>query len=358
MMDSCGSLPSAPSSWLITGGCGFIGTSLIRKLLENGLAGKIRVLDNLSAGTREDLSSVCDFIEINPEPQACRSPNFSKPLREFTARVPDDPGTVELVIGDIRNQHITTGCCAGIDIIIHLAANTGVAPSVENPRHDMECNVIGTVNMLEGARQHGVERFIFASSGAPVGEIEPPIHEDLAPHPVSPYGASKLAGEGYCSAYFRTFGIKTTSLRFGNVYGPLSLHKDSVVAKFIKRALAGKVLQIYGDGSQTRDFIFIEDLLEAILCASKTNLGGETFQIASARETTIEEIALMLKQILNKKKADLNVRIEHGKPRLGDVKRNFSDTSKARKYLAWKSKWPLEKGLTATIDWFLDSACP
>ena len=142
-----------------------------------------------------------------------------------------------------------------------------MGPSVENPRLDMECNVIGTLNMLEGARMHKVKRFIFASSGAPIGECEPPIHEEMAPHPVSPYGASKLAGEGYCSAYFRTFDVETIALRFGNVYGPGSGHKNSVVAKFIRQAMQGETLEIYGDGKQTRDFIYIDDLIQAICLA-------------------------------------------------------------------------------------------
>ena len=114
---------------------------------------------------------------------------------------------------------------------MHLAANSGVAPSVENPLYDMDVNVRGTFNMLEAARKNSVKRFIFASSGAPLGEVEPPIHEEIAPKPVSPYGASKLAGEAYCSAYYRTFGLKTISLRFGNVYGPRSKHKSRILSR-------------------------------------------------------------------------------------------------------------------------------
>ena len=137
----------------------------------------------------------------------------------------------------------------GADVVIHLAANTGVGPSVENPRMDCETNVTGTLNALEAARAAGAGRFVFASSGAPLGVQTPPLHEEMAPHPASPYGASKLAGEGYCSAWFHSFGVETVVLRFGNVYGEGSTRKASVVAKFIKRALAGEVLEIYGDGS-------------------------------------------------------------------------------------------------------------
>jgi len=267
-------------NWLITGGCGFIGTSLIHRLRDENRGGNIRVLDNLSAGSREDLSKVTGYSE--------KEASF----------LTGSPYGVELVVGDIRNYETCLKCCERIDIIVHLAASTGVAPSVEKPRFDLESNVVGTFNMLEAARIKKVEKFVFASSGAPVGEVEPPIHEEKAPRPVSPYGASKLAGEGYCSAYFRTFGIMTTALRFGNVYGPLSKHKNSVVAKFFKQALAGKTLEIYGDGSQTRDFIYIEDLVNAIMCATRADTAGEVFQIATHKETTVNEVATAVKNLV------------------------------------------------------------
>ena len=215
----------------------------------------------------------------------------------------------------------------------------------------MESNVIGTFNLLEAARIQKVERFIFASSGAPIGECEPPIHEEMAPHPVSPYGASKLAGEGYCSAYFRTFGLETVALRFGNVYGPGSTHKNSVVAKFIKQAIEGHTCEIYGDGNQTRDFIFIEDLIDAILKASVADIGGEIFQIATNKEHTVNEVAELLKAQLQLHSIDMKVK--HGQHRIGDVKRNFSDTSKADKILGWQAHVGFEEGIKQTIEWFL-----
>src|SRR5207245_1208344 len=196
-----------------------------------------------------------------------------------------------LIIGDIRDYETCLRSTQKIDIVVHLAASTGVPTSVENPRANFEANVLGIFNMLEAARKNQVKRFIFASSGAPLGEVEPPIHEEKAPKPVSPYGASKLAGEGYCSVYARCFGLKTVVLRFGNAYGPRSGHKQSVVAKFIKQALDGEALEIYGDGAQTRDFIFIDDLVDAIQRAVHAGGGGEIFQIASNRETTVGEIA-------------------------------------------------------------------
>ncbi len=321
--------------WLITGGCGFIGRNLIKNLLEEGNV-FIRVVDNLKVGSREDLAGVCEFKETEKE---------HLPLEQ-------DAVGVELVIGDILDADLAEKSCRGFDVIVHLAANTGVAPSVAEPRMDCENNVIGTFNYLEAARINKVGRFIFASSGAPAGEVEPPIHEELPPHPVSPYGASKLAGEGYCSAYFRTFGVQTVCLRFGNVYGPLSGKKDSVVAKFIKRAKEGKPLEIYGDGTQTRDFIYIDDLIRSIrLSASSPEVGGEIFQIASNKETTVREMADILLPLLQDKGLQ-DIQVEYGEKRQGDVMRNFSDTSKARDILGWQCRYELPAGLVKTIDWF------
>jgi UDP-glucose 4-epimerase len=322
-------------TWLITGGCGFIGTSLINTLIKEG-GHRIRIVDNLSVGSRNDLAAVADFTEID--------------ANELTAK---SEATCQLIVGDILDDSLAIKVTKDVDVIIHLAANTGVAPSVENPRMDCVTNIIGTLNYLEAARQNQVQRFVFASSGAPIGECTPPIHEEMVPHPVSPYGASKLAGEGYCSAYFRTYGIETVALRFGNIYGPGSGHKNSVVAKFIKQSLNGETLEIYGDGKQTRDFIYIDDLIQAIrLAATKEGVGGEVFQIATAKETTLSELVETLVPILNEAGIK-NIKVHHTAPRLGDVKRNYSDTTKARQRLGWQDWTTLSTGLKQTVDWFL-----
>jgi UDP-glucose 4-epimerase len=197
-----------------------------------------------------------------------------------------------------------------------------------------------------------VKRLVFASSGAPVGEANPPIHEELAPHPVSPYGASKLAGEGYCSAYYRTFGLEAVALRFGNVYGPGSTHKGSVVAKFIRQAFAGETLEIYGDGTQTRDFVYVDDLIKAIWqAATVPGVGGEVFQIATNRETTLHELTeLLVEELGNAGVKDVLVR--HASSRLGDVQHNFSDTTKALNVLDWQAKTSLKNGVRNTIRFF------
>ena len=320
-------------NWLITGGCGFIGSSLI-KMLANEDNHNIRVLDNLTTGTREDLFEACKYSEVNVES-----------IDSFKG--------VELVVGDIQDEKLAVKVTKKADVIVHLAANTGVGPSVENPRLDCMANVIGTFNYLEAARINNVPKFVFASSGASTGDVEPPIHEELPPHPVSPYGASKLAGEGYCSAYYKTFNIQTVMLRFGNVYGPGSVHKNSIVAKFIRQALNKQTLEIFGDGKQTRDFIYIDDLTNAInLAVVKNNIGGEVFQIASNQETTITDLTIKINAILNQNGIN-DINVINGDTRLGDVRRIYSDTSKAKNTLGWQPRVSQEEGLKKTVEYFI-----
>jgi UDP-glucose 4-epimerase len=328
--------------WLITGGCGFIGTNLIRKLVAER-EHSIRIIDNLSVGRREDLAAACRFSEGSAPPVG------SQPLH------PGVGGSLpELIVGDILDAQLALEVARGMDVIVHLAANTGVGPSVENPRADCRVNVMGTLNYLEAARYNDVRRFVFASSGAPVGECRPPIHEEVVPHPVSPYGASKLCGEAYCSAYHKTYGVETVALRFGNVYGPFSGHKSSVVARFIGQAMAGESLEVYGDGKQTRDFVHVNDLVAAIrMAASKQAVGGEVFQIATSTETAIVELLELLLPVLAQAGFP-DIEVRYAAPRLGDVRRNFSDTSKARKMLGWQPVIELKEGLKQTVAWFLD----
>lgn len=327
-------LPMNGQNILITGGCGFIGTALIRRLREHYPDIRIVVLDNLLTGTVEDLGSVAPVERVT----------------EAADR--EDSTAVALVEADVRDPSAVARCARGCAAIVHLAANTGVGPSVEDPRLDLEVNVGGTFNVLEAARLEGVPRVVFASSGAPAGEVEPPIHEELPPHPVSPYGASKLAGEGYCSAYNRTFGIDTVCLRFGNVYGPGSGKKMSVVAKFIREALSGNPCRIYGDGEQTRDFLYIDDLIRGVEQALLRPVGGEVFQIATGMERTVGEMAESLRECLAERGVAMEITYEG--PRLGDVKRNFSDITKARNLLDWVPEMELRDGLNRTVQWFVE----
>jgi UDP-glucose 4-epimerase len=322
--------------WLITGGCGFIGCNLVRQLLAQG-GYQIRVLDNLEAGGRERLEQVGSVVEVAPE--ACGAHGGSD--------------RIELVVRDILDADAVRASTRACQVVVHLAASTGVAASVRDPRRDCLVNVVGTLNCLEAARHEGAGRFVFASSGAPVGAVEPPVHEEKAPRPVSPYGASKLAGEGYCSAYARSFGLDTVALRFGNVYGPHSDRKSSVVAAFIKRALADEPLEIYGDGGQTRDFIHVDDLVRAIgKAASVPGIGGEIFHIATAQETTVAELAEALIRVLARHGFS-GVQLRNAPPRTGDVRRSFADTSKAAERLGWRAEVSLEEGLAGVVQWFV-----
>ncbi|MDN5869887.1 MAG: NAD-dependent epimerase/dehydratase family protein [Nitrococcus sp.] len=323
--------------WLITGGCGFIGRALVAQLLAEG-EHTVRVLDNLSTGSRTELAEIAAFQDLDADVNPA---DWSAPLA--------------LLEGDITDQKAVARGLAGAEVVIHLAANTGVPQSVADPIRDCHANVIGVLNMLEGCRSAGTRRFVFASSGAPLGAQTPPLHEEMAPRPASPYGASKLSGEGYCSAYYQCFGVETVTLRFGNVYGEGSGHKSSVVAKFIKEALAGQPLEIYGDGSQTRDFIHISDLIDAILRAAETPaIGGEIFQIATASETTVLDLADKLREAMRAEGMTVP-EIRHGATRNGDVARNFSDTSKACARLGWSTTVSLEDGLRRTVRFFLDT---
>lgn len=322
-------------NWLITGGCGFIGSRLVRALITNK-KNNIRIIDNLSVGKEFDL------------PRGSKVKNIT----DIKTKIP--PQGLELVVGNILDEELTCTMCYGSDVIVHLAANTGVGPSVTDPRHDLQINVLGTFNMLEAAKKNGVRRFIFASSGAPLGDVEPPMHEELPTHPKSPYGASKLSGEAYCSSYFHSFQIDTVSLRFGNVYGPGSFRKNSVVAKFIRSVLNDKPLEIYGNGNQTRDFIFVDDLVDAIMKAATTkNIGGETFQIATNNETTVSKIADLILQQVEERGIGI-VDVIKTTERIGDVKRNFSDITKAQNILNWNPSVSLQSGISQTLDYYLD----
>lgn len=296
---------------LITGGCGFIGRNLIPLLQQQNY--QVSVLDNLSVGASADIAQF----------------------------------DVELIEGDIRDKKIADECTKNVDAIVHLAAHTNVIDSQKIPWEDYEINVGGTLNMLLASRDNNVQRFIMASSNAPIGENEPPIDETKPARPLSPYGASKLAGEGYCSAFHGSYGLGTIILRFANVYGPNSGHKGSVVAKFLKDAATNGSLTIYGDGEQTRDFIHVEDLCHAIIAGIESDCGGETFQVATGIETSIVDLANMVKANLNQP-----IQIEHVPQRAGEIIKNYSDISKAKSELNWEPKMSLLAGLQETITWF------
>jgi UDP-glucose 4-epimerase len=302
-------------SYLVTGGAGFIGANLIRRLTAPDV--RIRVLDNLSAGHRSDLAGL----------------------------------PVEFIQGDIRDADIVNRAVDGIQTVIHLAAHTNVVESIKNPELNFDNNVQGTFNLLKASVLHGVGRFIFASTGgAIVGEVIPPVHEDMPPHPLSPYGAGKLAGEGYCSAFYGTYGLKTISLRFSNVYGPFSYYKSSVIAKFFRQVQVGEPIVVFGDGEQTRDFIYVGDLCQGIITALETPLPfGQAIQLGSGRETSINEMLKLLRQVVGN---DGFPPTRYDPPRQGEIQHNYLSIARAEKYLNFSPVTDLQTGLYQTWAWF------
>lgn len=302
---------------LVTGGCGFIGSNLARRLLADGRYEEIVVFDNESLGKPSDL----------PE------------------------GPIRFVHGDIRERAALEAAMEGCEAVVHLAAHTRVIESIESPELNFEINAQGTLNVLLAARELGVAHVVNASTGGAIlGEVPPPVHEEMVPRPVSPYGASKLAAEGYCSAFAGAYGIRTTSLRFSNVYGPLSYRKGSVVAHFFKQILEGKPLVVYGDGSQVRDFVFVEDLCRGIAQALATRSQG-VYQLGSGRPTTVNELIGVLERVVGH-----NHRFEvlYEDFRAGEIYATYCDVTRARDTLDFDPATPLNEGLRRTWNWFLE----
>jgi UDP-glucose 4-epimerase len=299
---------------LVTGGAGFIGVNLAPVLAEAGFA--TRCFDDFSTGHRADA---------------------------------EHASYDEIVEGDVLDGAALAEAVGGCTHVVHLAAQAGVPTSVADPLRDCELNVHGTLNALIAARDVGVEGFVFASSNAPLGEIEPPAHEGMVPRPTSPYGASKLAGEAYCSAFAGSYGVPATVLRFANVYGPYSYHKGSVVAAFCRRAMAGEPLVVYGDGSQTRDFVFVEDLARGIAAALGHGGAGVVAHLGSGTETTVLAVAKLVSDRLG------HVAVEHHPVRAGDVERSSSDITRARELFGFAPRVSLEAGLDRTVEWFRET---
>jgi UDP-glucose 4-epimerase len=330
---------------LITGGCGFIGVNLVNYLIKNRFD-YIRILDNLSIGTKENLKEALKEngkITLERETENFYRFKISNNLKEIT---------IDLIIGDIRSYEICLEATKDIDIIVHLAAHAGVIPSIEDPFYDFNVNAYGTLNLLHASVKNKIDKFIFASSNAPLGDQNPPLAEEKLPKPLSPYGASKLACEGYCSAFYNSYGLKTVILRFSNVYGPFSLHKNSVIAKFIKDGILKRELTIYGDGNQTRDFIHVKDICEAIYlalnCTSPFDqIWGTPFHLGTGRETSVLKLAELVKGFVGDK-----IKISFAPERKGEIKRNYSDISKAEAVLGFRPSIKLEEGVKGVYEWF------
>lgn len=327
--------------WLITGGCGFIGTRLIHALNAEG-GHRIRAVDNLVGGARDDLARITEFADV---PAAA-----IRPMDKVVGP------TVELIEGDVIDGPLMFKAAAGADVVMHLAASAGTDSSVEDPALDCTVNVFGTLNMLEAARHNKVPRFVFASSLASLGDGESPLHEGQPPRPVSPFGASKLAGEGYCSAYYWSCGMDTVALRFDRVYGPGASESADVVTKFIRRALAGERLEIRGDSRHACDFLFVDDVVRALrLAATREGVGGETLQITTGNTVTIGELAEELMPVFSE--AGLSaVAIHRAAPSVGNVEHGSSGASKARDLLGWWAETSLSDGLRRTVAWIMEQS--
>lgn len=254
---------------------------------------------------------------------------------------------MELITGSVLDPGALRVACRGVDAVVHLAAQTGVVSSVADPLADFEANARGTLLALLAARDAGVRAFVFASSNATLGGAEPPAHEGMTPRPLSPYGASKLAGEAYLSAFHACYGLRTVALRFGNAYGPWSSHKTSVIAQFFRDASEQGRLRIYGDGCQTRDFVHAEDISRAIIAAVERGRGGEIYNIGTGKETTIAWLAERVAEMVGRP-----VEVEHFPARRGEMRRSCIDISKARRELGYAPRIDIEDGLAATWEWF------
>lgn len=303
---------------LVTGAAGFIGSHLVETLLK--LDTQVIGLDNLSTGSLSNLKEA-------------RKDNRFK-----------------FVQGDIRNRTIVEKTTEKMDYIFHQAALVDVQGSIRDPQLFHDVNVGGTLNILWGAHQNETCKFVFASSAAVYGEQKMlPIRESAAQAPDTPYGLTKLIGEKYCLLFHQTYGVKTVILRYFNVYGPRQnpLNPYSgVISKFISNALSGDHLTIYGDGEQTRDFVFVEDIITANLLAATTpEADRKILNIGSGKQVTINQLAEKIIDLC----ARPNVHLKHVNPRQGDIKHSRADITSAKHILKYEVKYDLRRGLKQTI---------
>lgn len=307
--------------YLVTGGAGFIGSHIVEELVRRGE--RVRVIDNLSTGKRENLQHLMDGIEF--------------------------------MEGDLRDLDTAMEAAKGVDFILHQAAIPSVPRSIKDPKGVTENNVNGTLHLLIAAHKNGVKRIVYASSSSVYGDspLLPKV-EDFPPAPLSPYAASKLAGEYYCRVFCHVYGLETVCLRYFNVFGPrqdpLSPYA-AVIPKFITLASGKKALTVYGDGEQSRDFSFVANVVQANLLACEAEgAAGETINIGCGERTSINQLVGELKEII-----DLNLRVEYAAPRPGDVKHSLASVEKARELLAYEPIVSFAEGLRRTVEWFREA---
>lgn len=306
--------------YLVTGGAGFIGSNIVEELIRRG--DKVSVLDNFSTGRRENIQSFVD--------------------------------DVELIEGDIRSLSTVYRSVDEVDFIIHQAALPSVPRSIADPITTNEVNITGTLNVLIAARDRGVRRVVFASSSSVYGnDPRLPKHEDMRPRPMSPYAISKLAGEVYCSVFDELYDLETVILRYFNIFGPRqdpTSQYSAVIPKFINTMSKNRRVTIFGDGKQSRDFTFVENVVRANLKACEIeNLPEErVFNCACGDRIPLDKMVIYLNKIMHK---DLNPNFLE--PRPGDVRHSFADVSKAVNFLNYSPSVKFEEGLKRTVEWFL-----
>jgi UDP-glucose 4-epimerase len=310
--------------YLVTGVAGFIGSSIARELLRRGEA--VRGLDNFITGKPENLADLRERIDF----------------REL----------------DLIDLSAAAAACRGADYVLHQAAIPSVPRSVANPIESNRANVDGTLNLLVAARDARVKRVVYASSSSLYGDTPTlPKREDMMPSPISPYAVSKLTGEYYMTSFYRVYGLETVSLRYFNVFGPYQDPRSmysGVLAIFISKMLAGEQPTIYGDGEQSRDFTFIDNVVNGNLlaCDAPANaVAGKVFNVACNRQVTLNETYALLKEMTGCQEA-----ANYGPVRTGDIKHSLADIALAKKYLAYSPTVPFEEGLQRTVAWYRERA--
>lgn len=303
---------------LVTGGAGFIGSHLVEALVNKG--NKVCVLDNFSYGSMSNLRSV--------------------------------ESKVNVIKGDICNEEILKTALKGVDYVFHHAALRSVAKSVKDPVKANKVNVEGTIQLLLSARRAKVKRVVFASSSSVYGDLEQfPQKEDQLPSPVSPYAVSKLAGEAYCYLFTKILGLETVSLRYFNVYGPRqdpASEYAAVIPRFILAALSDKPFEIHGDGLQSRDFVYIDDVVEAnLLAAISRKAAGSVINVGSGKMYSVLQIARTVAKVLDK---PLNKK--HAPPRAGDARKTLADIGKQKRLLKYEPRVDLYSGIQQTANFF------
>jgi nucleoside-diphosphate-sugar epimerase len=304
--------------FLVTGGAGFIGSNIVERLVEKGYS--VRVLDNFATGSRSNIESFKEDIE--------------------------------LIEGDIRDFWTVVRATKGVDYILHQAALPSVPRSIDNPLTTTEVNVNGTLNILEAARINEVQRIVYASSSSVYGDSpEMPKREEMKPMPKSPYAITKLAGEEYCMNFHALYGLETVALRYFNVFGPRQnpfSQYSAVIPKFISMIKNGQNPTIWGDGETSRDFTYIENIINAnVLACEKKEAAGNVINAACQATYTLNELAGMLNEIMG---TDLSP--THGSEKIGDVKHSLADIGKARSILGYEPVVDFREGLKRTVSWY------